>query len=115
MTDTQFPPLPQPQAYAGPAGGGQLAAPLQPPPPPAPPPEADTPHAAEAPLGPGEIGFYSYVHPADKPGVTRTQAIQVTHADEDHVHGFVLGELRGLASFVHGQLTRSVPDAAAGS
>lgn len=114
MTSPQFPQPPQPQAYAGPAGAGQLAAPLQPPPPTPPPPEAEVPHAGEAPLQPGQIGFYAYEHPADKPGVKRVQAIQVTHADEDHVHGFVVGELRDLASFLHGQLARS-PHAAAGS
>jgi len=94
-----------PRPYAGPAGGGQLSAPLAPPPPPEPPKTVETPHLDES-FTAGDLARYHYIHPADKPGVTRTQVVMVTHEDEHHVHGFVVGELRDLASFLKGELTR---------
>lgn len=102
----------QPQQYAGPAGAGQLAAPVQPPPPAEPPREVATPHPGES-FAPAEMGFYSYQHPADPPGQKRTQVVLVTHVDDSHVHGLVMGELRNLASFLAGELTHAIPGAAA--
>ena len=106
---------PQPQAtpYSGPPGAGQLAAPLAPPPPPAPPAEPETPHPDET-FAPGELALYDYEHPADKPGKTRTQLVMVSHTDDTHVHGLVLGELKDVASFVKGQLHRGNQAAATG-
>jgi hypothetical protein len=106
---------PAPVPYAGPAGAGQLAAPLQPAPPPAPPREPDVPHPGVR-LRPGELARYTYHDHRDPEGVNRDQLVMVSHTDDDHVHGFVVGNLQEVASFLHGQLARhgDEPGTAAG-
>jgi hypothetical protein len=102
---------PAPQAYAGPGGAGQLAAPLPPAVPPAPPAEPDQPHPGET-FTPGELAYYAYHDHRDKPGAVRAQVVVVTHTDDDHVHALVLGDAGQLASFARGQLTHAHPAAA---
>lgn len=98
-------PGPQPRAYDGPQGGGSLAAPLQPDPaPPARPAEPEQPHPGET-FAPGELATYAYHDHRDPEGTTRSQVVMVTHVDDDHVHGLVVGQLRDVASFPHGALT----------
>lgn len=106
-------PAPGALVYAGPAGAGQLSAPLQPDPPSPPPPVAPVPHPEQT-FAPGQLAMYDYAHPADKPGTTRTQVVMVTHTGEHHVHGLVLGEVQNIASFLKGQLRGDHDPAAAG-
>jgi hypothetical protein len=100
-----------PQPYTGPPGAGQLSRPLPPPPPPEPPKTVPIPHPEES-FAPGELAQYTYTHPADKPGVKRTQVVMVTHTDDTHIHGFVLAEMKDLASFLKGELTHGHHDPA---
>lgn len=96
------------QPYAGPAGVGQFGAPLQPPPPPAPVPVDVTPHPDES-WQPGELGYYTYHDHRDPEGTDRTQLIMVTHVEENHVHGIVLGDTSNGAQFAPGVLTHEHP------
>lgn len=97
-----------PQQYAGPAGAGQMAPPLQPPPAPPAPASVATPYASES-FAPGDMAFFTYHDHRDPEGVNRTQVAVVAHVDENHVHAVVLADASQLASFVHGQLTHGYP------
>lgn len=96
--------------YAGPAGIGQAGSPLAPPAPPAPIAEHDQPNPDEV-FAPGELGYYTFADPRTPAAPPRTQVIAVTHVDDQHVHGLVLGDAKDLASFGHGTLTHAHPAA----
>lgn len=96
--------------YAGPAGSGQLGAPLAPPPAPPLPTEHAQPNPDEV-WAPGELGYYTWQDPRTPASEPRVQVVAVTHVDDQHVHGLVLGDAKDLASFGHGTLTHQHPAA----
>jgi len=102
------PPIPVPGPSAGAAA---LAAPLAPDPVPPPGPDpAPAPHPGEE-FAPGQMAWYTYHDHRDPEGTDRVQLVAVTHTDDDHVHGLVLGDARHLASFARGVLTHEHPAA----
>jgi hypothetical protein len=102
------------QPYAGPAGAGQLGAPLPPAPAPAPPAPIPGDDREPEEFSPSHMAFYAYHDHRDPPGAQRVQVVLVTHVDDEHVHGMVLGDARQLASFAPGELSHGYPDPATG-